>query len=632
MVFLAPALARILDAATRWGEGRATPEEVQEAFPEAAQFVQQGIQMFELLHSGILRTDETEELIRQVRLEHEAQAEGLKLLQEAIAEKRPQALLKGTAQLRSSSTRLLELFAQLQEKEHAELVYSPYPVIDHFVKTGINLLNGHLEPAALQARLNPVAALVGGLRGEVERFKLLYEQAALAGEAAQPLEQMEAGIGAALGYLQEPTSKKALEDSCKLLGGGSVNLAQVLARFDQAAAQAAKYSRHRVLEELARAHQGAFPPELVARVQGAVQELLGTWLRELEGLRVHPLAAELEDGMKEAHSAWEAARRALEAGGEFRELDNSFTQLADKLQALRARLEEEQGKYGGAPHLAALRQVIGRSLAGTLPKSELKASLGQYKEQHQALVEQLQADASDPVTAELLTFLAAHGAAFQRMELFLEDGDKEHLRQGWQLIAVTLPRVMELSAQLRERFGLSKPSAGPAQVTCMRCGAGNHPDLRHCKQCNAILPKVTQQVTDYHEITGGPELDIPQANPGPANLIALEQLARAAEAGQVTRKEVGQLLDQMLTHADRTRQNFEKQVIGLMGRDSTFDAYAQFFAIKMNLFVQGLMQMRSFADGAQLSALISGLAACKEAGEELEVFQERIQKALKGAR
>ncbi len=630
MVFLAPSLARILDAATRWGAGKATAEEVQEAFPEAAQFVAQGVQMFEMLHSGILRTDETEELIRQIRLEHQAQVEALKLLDEAVKEKRPQSLLKGTEQLRSSSTRLLELFGRLQEKEHTELVYSPYPVIDHFVKTGINLLNGHLEPVALQDRVAPVAALVQGLRGEAERFGLLYEQEALAGEARKWLEQMEAGLGAAMAWLQETSNKKVLEDSCKLLGAGSVQLAQVLARFDQTAAQSAKFSRHRVLEELARAHQGSFPPELKARVQTAVQELLGAWLRELEGLRLHPLANEMDIQMQEAHSAWEAARRALEAGGQFAELDAAFTALAEKLLALRARLEEESVKYGGAPHLARLREVIGRALAGTLPKSELKASLGQYKEQHQSLVDQLQADAGDPVTAELLTFLAAHGAAFQRMELFLEDGDQEHLRQGWQLIAVTLPRVMELSAQLRERFGLHKPDGGPSQVTCLRCGTGNHHDQRYCKQCNAILPKVNQSVTEYTEITGGPELDIPQANPGPANLVALEQICRAAEASQLSRQEVGILLDKMLANADRTRQNFEKQVIGLMGRDSTFDAYAQFFAIKMNLFVQGLMQMRTFADGAQLSALLSGLAACKEAGEELEVFQERIQKALKG--
>ncbi|MBI3928239.1 MAG: hypothetical protein HY319_22030 [Armatimonadetes bacterium] len=642
MFFLAPSIAHVLEAAERYSGGHLSADQLKATLPEAVSFVQDSGHLYRTLSAGILRTETVEELLNQARLELEAQAEALQKVELAAEEGRVHAVREWSQKLRASSERLLELYGKLQEEERKEKVYSPFPELDHFIKTGINLLNGFLEPLAVQNRIPTLMGLAGKLRADVDRFRALHGALEVADRAAGPLDRIAAGVGACIAFVQEGR-REALQDGLKLLGSGSVQLAEVLQEFDRVAAGHQQYSSHRPLEELARAltahREDRVPPELVDQTWAAVDAAFHYYDREVRSVRSFSLFPALEEDWKPVSEAVERLRQKLEPLAEvvrsrprlesfpLAELDAAFSAVVSGTESLWQRLDNEVKKLQGAPHLEALRDMIGRAIQGNVPRRELREGLEHFKRLQAELLSDL-GRSRDAGTQQLAALLATHTAGFDLMERYFEDEDPGHLRRGWAFIEQSLPRLIEIGQEMKERVEAQRaPEEGPRQVLCFRCGASNTPGRRYCASCNAMLPATLETPVEYTDIIGGQE---DEQGFQPANLVRLEQLAERVEAGDCSRGELARELDQLLAQADQTRRMFEKQLVPMLGSDAVLTSYATFFAQALAQFVEGLLTMRGFAEEGSLNLLRSGLVMALEAGEQLDLMRHKIDQAIRG--
>ncbi len=631
MFFLAPSLARLLDAAEQFGEGHVPAESVLELFPSAFEFCNESTHLFRLLSAGVLRTDEVARMLGQAKLELESQSEALARLRQAVEEGKPVPAQEQSERLKAASSRLLELYGQVQQAEAQEKIYSPFPPIDHFIKVGMNHLNDFVEALELNVRLASVVAELNQIGSRIERFRLFYGEGELDPMVSQAFQGLQAGVGAASDYLS--TRKRAsLEDGLRLLGSSSVILANFLQQFDQQASQRRSNSSLPFLDQFLKAvelhRQEKIGEELVRQCWSEVEEVCVFYQRQLASLARSALYTAVVEEWEQARQSWTRLRDELvKVGASLEKLppedfpqdsvESAFQDLLGKIEPLFKKVENEAGKLRHMPALEGLREVIARAEKGELSPRQFGVALEDYQKRQQELVAQLQRKPNDPVNQEMVALLTTHSAAFAALSHFVEDPRPDHLRTGWMLIEGSLARLGELGEQLAKRV---KPrSTGPKTINCLRCGSANPVGKRICQNCGANLPAVVAAPVETVDIT---------ASGQDGGLGDLDAVLDAAEAGTISRQELLEQIDDLLIRADDSRRTFEKKLIPLMGQNGELDAYLRFFAEGLGAYVHGLMQVRGFAEGQGVSHLMSGAAQAREAAEGLEAMRTRIQEAV----
>jgi hypothetical protein len=629
MVLLAPSLFRALEAADRFSLGKGPAQDVLDAVPEALSFANEGIQLYRLLAPGILRNETVNELLRQIELEHRAQVDGFEQIMKVAQTGRYHGLKGTVASVRSACERLLELFNQLQDLERQGGASSPFPLIDSLVKTAYNLLQGQVDAVELKPRLDGAAGLVGTLRTDVERFRLLYDQSAIVEATREPIGLLEAGIGAGHSYLASG-NKVELEDSIRLLLQCSPPLLQAMQRMDKQAASDLKFSKLRYLEELARA--AAVPRAgqewLLENAKARVLQVLDHYARELASVESSALhfevAGELEvcrqqsQKARDAYVSWAAAGQSALGS-----LPEDFEALEGGYGALRERLSQEYQRYSQALHLQELRELIGRTLLGQLSLDSLRKGVRAARERQGDFLEKFKDGATSLEAAELEELIREHGPALDQIEMYFETPNPFFLMAGWRTISGTVPRILELSSHLRSQ---AEAAAGPAKTThvsCPRCGADNPRNSKYCNSCRMQLPLTDIEVTDYTDVVGGAEEE-----PVPENLAKLAALAAQAETGAITRSHLQNEVQRLIDQSALVERMFENQIIPLMGRDATFDQLVRDFSLQMKQYVEGMLMMRSFGEGGTLAQLQSGVDNCFDAGNQVVALQAKLRVAL----
>lgn len=557
---MARPLARLLEAQT--------PDEVTWALPDALAFANRSLEMFEIQSQAILRSQRSQELLGQIQQELRAQRQSLESAE-------------GRARLRSIAERLASLYAALQKQEQQEKIYSPFSQLDIFVRVGINVLNGELPPEVIVARIGEVATWLQGVRGDIARFEMIYQQ------KGPDLQRLDQALGALLQYRANP-QKQSLEDSLKLLGSASTHLAAQLSEMDALARRSARFSQHLPVEEWGRS-----PGEVTWR---RLLEAHQHYRRTLETWRSSLLAPFAQAALEAAEAAWQAARPARDKP--VAELDAAFTRLQAACAAVEAGWQNADLEK--LPELSRLRQLVGAAWQGLLPAAELAESLREC---------QLRAENLRQHRPDLADCLSEQIAALHEMQSFPQERDRNRLLAGWQRLEAALPPLLS-----------ALPKTEKAGLICPRCGSADQlRDARFCRNCQAQLPRLVSVAEEYTDVVGGD-------SPGEGGRLArLEALADQAQSGYLGLGELAEQLDQMLLEADHAREKFEGTVATRMNQNAGYDAYALHFAENLEQYVEGLLVMREFAGGAPRSQLLEGLEICRRAQQGLNQLQQAIK-------
>ncbi len=631
MTLLAASLVRILDAAERLAEGRATPAEVHDALPLARDFCAEDRSLFALVSPGLLRSPEVDRILKECREDLDAQEEALKALEEALKGSEVSRVGRAAERLREAASRLARGYGALHEEEKKERIYSPFPAVDHFLKVGLNVLEGHVGRGELTERFPPVVALVGRLERDHRRFEVLYGAEEVARPMAGLVKAMQAGLGALVEFF-ESGHRSALADGLKLLGRGSAAAHELLPEMDRVAA-ASRRSGHAYLDELRRAldchAEGRLPWTLVRDAWQLVRGAESHYRQELDAFRRFPLYPFLEADELPARAALDRVQAELErlqpafeqeSTPDLADLEPAFDALASQVAHLWDRIEEEMGRYSEAPAFQELRERVGRALSGEPVGLLLRQQLSSFYDVQQELAHQAaQGGLEGGLGSELGALLAVQEQAWQVMLSSLEGADLAVLRRGWDLLEATMPRMIEIVRGMREVLEKARPAA-PTGMACMRCGHANPPGARYCGACSALLPEVFQAPTEYTDILGG------GAAEAGTRLSSLERLLTGYELGQVEGEEVlAELvaLEQMSERLLRALEQDEPRI-----QTDHEAAFARRFRALARDDAQGLALLRKGLEEGDFSAAWQGLEVCRVAGQGVLGLKQEIDAVM----
>jgi len=395
VLLLPPPLAALVEVARAFVSGQAEPDLVRQAMPAAWWFVWNGSRLLDQLSPGVLRTGRVQELLRSARLESEAQWRALQALESALAGGRSVGVQRGLEDLRLATDRLQEALRALRSEEWEAEFFSPDPELDHFLKIGRNVLDGHVMAPALQADFPGVASRVSRLRAAAARFALFHPGSALCASAEPHLQHLEAGMGAAAEFLRGGR-RETLEDCLRLVAPASVELHPILKEMESWAVRHRRHAAHPLVEELARAREVALPEELLERLWEDLAALLEDEAARIETLRRHPLRALAGLDPEPAAAQHLAARQALSearatglAGALLEPLDVGLTSLRGELARQAGLLEQATAPVQGAPFLAELQLALGRAMQGQLPREEMRSAVEHFQALQQGLADEL---------------------------------------------------------------------------------------------------------------------------------------------------------------------------------------------------------------------------------------------------
>ncbi len=630
MLLLPPPLAALVEVARAFVSGQAEPDLVRQAMPAAWWFVWNGSRLLDQLSPGVLRTGRVQELLRSARLESEAQWRALQALESALAGGRSVGVQRGLEDLRLATDRLQEALRALRSEEWEAEFFSPDPELDHFLKIGRNVLDGHVMAPALQADFPGVASRVSRLRAAAARFALFHPGSALCASAEPHLQHLEAGMGAAAEFLRGGR-RETLEDCLRLVAPASVELHPILKEMESWAVRHRRHAAHPLVEELARAREVALPEELLERLWEDLAALLEDEAARIETLRRHPLRALAGLDPEPAAAQHLAARQALSearatglAGALLEPLDVGLTSLRGELARQAGLLEQATAPVQGAPFLAELQLALGRAMQGQLPREEMRSAVEHFQALQQGLADELAQSAGlvAPEEEEALhDLLARQGEAGTLLEVWCQGAEEGKLDEAWAILAETAPRLVALSESMRQR--LQSTNSTPTGTVCMRCGAANPPSNRYCGSCSAVLPVSAQGPTEFSDITGGGE----PAPAAPAHVVRLEDLVRRVEEEQAGPAEVQAEVEDLLARAEQVASTFHGQVQPRLLADPALVEYARFFEEQVEIYQEGLRAILCFAREGRSDLLYRGLESCRSAGAELMALRSVVDQA-----
>lgn len=578
--------------------------------------------------------------------------ESLDKLQEATVAGKRMILNERLQSLLASHKRCVDFIGDFSRLSAEQPIYSPNPVYDAFIKSGVKVLEKQLSTERLADRF---AGLLPELQ-KVERLvglfpKLHQAPPELVSALEQGLQGLKTGYGAVSTYL-ENSDETALTDGLKLLGSSSVILADQFSKAESLASNNVLYSTFRPMEEwlrlknyLAQNPQDQVPePWTVA----TVAQIFFVWdflLDQAGRLKLHPLLVGSESEQLLSDQAlgefWDARVRGdallaeLNGPGILTSPDQAWLQLAKPAEQLQQAvevthkaLEHQMEPFRELPQLEQIVTLKEQVKRGEVNPRVLAEAFQAQIDKVEELLQSVERG-NDPFSGEFRDLLPLHRSAFIGMLENLESGDWEGLDARWQGVLTTLPHLANLSKTLRQR--LSSQGSASKQITCLRCQAKNDPFRRVCSTCGANLPTVVQKVQNYSELDlqeGREGGALPTVNPSALEL--LESMVRGLEQNQTSKKDASEALKLLIEDVDRQRKMFTQKLLPMMGKDDMLDAYLRYFAQGMGQYFANLMQMLDAVEDGALARIHSCLAETRETLETLEEMKERVDGALRG--
>ena len=530
--------------------------------------------------------------------------------------------------LEEAVTRYYGQLFQLQALEQQRPAFSPILSIDQLIRVAFNVLQGRCPVYELQTRFPLLQAEVASWRRLGQTHQQLYPEITWPPAWEEQLQVIEGGLGALSRFLEQGLPF-LLEQAIQLLGKGSADYAQLAQELQAQMAAQRRFGPHDTIEFWLRLqeHPQQDPAITLAassRLYHEVDEALRiTQQAQRAGLGI--AQPDLLSGAARVHQqALDHLGKTLAAPRPPQQVAELLNPAWDRLGQLKrvvtGALADLQNRLGAAPRMLELLEMLGQAAAGLLAPWALKAELDLRLQQQQATLDKLGEFPQVPPTTAAM--LAAHQQAYQRMQLFAEDEKPEHLIEGWKVLALTMPPLMTLEAQLRRE--ISNKSKPEPELRCIRCGHLQKPQ-KVCARCGGSMPQyqIPTEV-EYQTVVGEtPEGAQVQVADHLADLV--HQLNFGTTSWEIVILEI----QNQLKALSEARESFEKEMVKMLGSGGeVLDTYSQFFLVRLGQLAQTLMEMAKAADSRDLVLLKGQLGTYRPLQEELLEFQKRIAAGL----
>ncbi|MBX3170552.1 MAG: hypothetical protein KF760_24305 [Candidatus Eremiobacteraeota bacterium] len=590
------------------------PEQVEESCLKASDWLAASLESLRLLKPVVLWSENSEEELRQAELD-------LKECQRLLKDSSRPGPERGARLAETLLSYYSHLF-KLQRLEAERPAFSPVLSLDQLINVAFNLLQQKVEVFELRTRFPLAHADVLQMRAQLQARRALFEEVEFAVD--EPLLMMEGGLGAVAHYL-ETGERKALEEAIQLLGRGSGDFAHKLGEAEAVMRTKQRHSPYDAVEFWTRLIE--LPSDLGEEVMKQAWERLfqevDAYQRVVEVGRRAGLAIAQPELVREANLLAEHVREQLAGLGAAApaevaaKLNPLWEALGQYRGGVQAALSELQIRFEGAPRMLELVEILGQVDAGVLPVWVLRDEIEQRQAEAAASLQALQESPQAP--ENLVPLLGSHDQAYQRLLLYCEDPQLEHLVEGWKLLALTMPPLLAFEKQVRR--SLAQTGKSGQQVTCIRCGHVQIPG-KVCTECGSALPQLQIDDVQYEDIAGGPARGDHQV------ADHLTDLVQGLTFGVATWEQILSEIVNQLQALEKTRERFERELVKIMGKDENLDTYCQFFVICMGKLSQALTVLGEAAQTRQLTPLKAGLTSYRQLHEELIEFQKKITEGI----
>lgn len=213
-----PAITELLNRANDLYQKRCSIQELKEGLNNARKFhtLSKGYFLFfnksRVEHDDVLKFTEA-------MTEHFANLEKeFARMEDFINTGKIETLIQASMGIQAGSASITETSKALKDLKQNFQVFSPMPVIDDFIKLGINVYNGIFDKKVLPEKLPFILVLKDTIQKDFDRFRELYGEAKeLNNQIETSLSSLEQGIGAIYTYT-ETGEKEDLLNGMKILG------------------------------------------------------------------------------------------------------------------------------------------------------------------------------------------------------------------------------------------------------------------------------------------------------------------------------------------------------------------------------------------------------------------------------
>lgn len=517
--------------------------------------------------------------------------------------------------LESAIARYYQQLFQLQQEEVHRPAFSPVLTLDQLVRTCLNQKHGRGDVNDLRLRFSLAVAEVQHLRHDLQIRQALFPEMSWPPEVAEALDRVEGGLGAVAQYL-DGGEVALLDDAVQLLGRASTDYASALSQLSPQP----RFSRHDSLECWCRALEHPYDLGVTQAFWDRLFQEVDAFLRQVQTARVAGLGVAEPALLAEAGLAHQQTLDQLSslpdgASAQAALLHPLWEQLAALSEKMQTRLGEVHQSLENAPRMAELLEQLGQSQAGVIPAWMLELYLSDLLESQKRSLEALQ---KNPDGERLQPVLSSHAMAYERMLLYCQDQNPEHLVEGWKLVSLTLPPLLEFESQLRRK--VSQTGRSGQQVTCVRCGLVQ-PIQRMCQSCGSVLPQMQLDEVRYDDIAGGPDK-------GQSAADDMADLIHAVQFGTASWDQLEAEIIQQIQTLQKTRTRFEQELLKLQGKNDTLDAYSHFFVLSMGKLSEVLGSLSDSARARNVALLKATLGSYRQLHEELIEFQRKIQEGM----
>lgn len=650
---LPPALSELEQSVNRvLANQQLPPAELESTFGRARAFVLESSSLFREVEDTLFADDMTGQKLRLCEQEMSHFLTSLEKLQQATLSGKHMILKERLTAVLTAHQRCLEYFSDFSRLAGKQPIYSPNPVYDSFIKTGIKVIEKQLDAARLSDRFATLLPEINKVSRQVALFPKLHTAPGdLMTALQQGLQGLQTAYGAISAFLEQ-NDETALKDGLKLLGSSSVILAGQLEKAELLAQQETRYTPFRPLEEWLRLKDyisknpgDAIPEPWITSVIAQVFFVWDFVLDQAQRLLQHPLldGVEVDNRITPAllEECWQQRVAADKMLGELNgpglltssdhlwlEKVSALESLQKSLEATHKALEHQMEPFKELPALENISTLKERVKRGEASKDELAEAFQAQIDKVEDLLESV-GSGGDPFSVEFRDLLPLHRSAFIGMMENLQADDWAGLDARWQGVLTTLPHLAHLSRTLRQR--LAAESSASKQVMCVRCQAKNEPFRRVCSTCGASLPTVVQKHQSYSEIDldeGRQSGTIAAINPSALDL--LENMVRGLEQNRTSKRDAADALKLLIQDVDRQRKMFTQKLLPLMGKDDVLDAYLRYFAQGMGQYFANLMELLDAVEDGSLALIHSSLSVTRDTLETLEAMKERVDGALRG--
>jgi ribosomal protein L40E len=272
---------------------------------------------------------------------------------------------------------------------------------------------------------------------------------------------------------------------------------------------------------------------------------------------------------------------------------------------------------------------------GIIDEGELKKTIQKISNELNKTVkefEEIRKGEPDSITAReqvvrIEKAFSMYKEAFNEMNLFFKDKNKEHIDKGIQIAKKATNRLYKSFMLLQESSDVTTTKV------CVQCSTRNPSTRNVCEKCGAQLPKVDSTPGSQVEVTigGDPSQQVYYTNP---NFDRLYREATELKKGNFSAKDFKKTIDWLCNNLLTAKREYEKLDTSFMSEEER-KMFGDVFVYTKKAFEEydkAFVELRKYFDDNDSSHLDNGLRIAFEATQviaQVEQFSKQVEKTLK---